>query len=151
MHTIDPILTLPNPDTKPDFYTGVPTKRLFAWVMDVIVVLIFALIVAVLTVGIGFFVFPFVFMVVGFLYRWITISGGSATWGMRMMAIELRESDGGRMSSGMALLHTLGYYISVGTAFLQPISILFMLLTSRKQGLSDMILGTAMINRPAQN
>ncbi len=66
-----------------------------------------------------------------------------------MMSIELREADGLRLSGGTALVHTLGYTVSVAMAPLQLISVIIMVAMGRGQGLTDLILGTAMINRPA--
>ncbi len=142
-------MTLPNPETAPAFYAGVPTKRLLAWVVDVILIGVLCVLVLPFTAFTGIFFFPFLMLFVGFFYRWFTIAGGSATWGMRLMAIELRDMDGLRLTSGMAFAHTAGYTISVITAPLQLISIVAMLLTPRGQGLSDMVLGTTAINKPA--
>jgi uncharacterized RDD family membrane protein YckC len=62
----------------------------------------------------------------------------------------LREQDGLRLSGGTALLHTIGYTVSVAMAPLQLISVILMIVSGRGQGLSDMILGTAAINRPVR-
>jgi uncharacterized RDD family membrane protein YckC len=85
---------------------------------------------------------------VGFTYRWFTIAGRSATWGMRLMGIELRDHTGARLNGTLALVHTLGYTVSVAAMPLQFISMGMMALTPRGQGLSDTMLGTAAINRP---
>lgn len=97
----------------------------------------------------GIFLLPVMMTVFGFFYRWVTLSGGSATWGMRMMAIEIRAADGARLTSRTALWHTIGYTICISTGMLQLVSIICMLVTDRKQGLPDMVLDTAAINRPA--
>jgi uncharacterized RDD family membrane protein YckC len=140
---------LPDPVTEAHFYAGVTAKRLIAWLFDAVFVAILCLIVLPFTAFTALFFFPLLWLVVGFLYRWATIAGGSATWGMRLMSIELRESDGLRLSGGTAFVHTLGYTVSVAMAPLQLISVLIMLALGRGQGLTDMLLGTAMINRPA--
>ena len=93
-------------------------------------------------------IFPFLMLVTGFFYRWATIAGGSSTWGMRMMAIELRDHQGLRLTGGDAFWHTMGYTLSVAIAPVQLISILLMLITGRGQGVTDHIMGTAAINRP---
>lgn len=138
---------LPDPRTSPEFYDGVLTKRVFAWIIDVILIGLIAAIAVPFTAFLGLLFFPFLMLVLGFVYRWFTIAGGSSTWGMRMMAIELREADGGKMSSNSALWHTIGYSVSVTVAPLQLVSMLMMLMTDRRQGLTDTIMGTAMINR----
>ncbi len=144
-----PQSALPDPDVQPAFYAGVPAKRALAWLVDVTLIAILCLLVLPFTVFTGIFFFPLMMLVVGFLYRWTTIANHSSTWGMRLMAIELRDIDGQRLTSGTALLHTTGYTISVVTAPLQLISIIAMMLTPKGQGLSDMVLGTTAINRPA--
>lgn len=140
---------LPDPMTEPQFYAGVSAKRLFAWVFDAVFIGILCLLVLPFTAFTAVFFFPLLWLVVGFLYRWATIANGSATWGMRLMSIELREADGLRLSGGTALVHTLGYTISVAVAPLQLISVIVMVALGRGQGLTDLLLGTAMINRPA--
>jgi uncharacterized RDD family membrane protein YckC len=140
---------LPDPVTRSEFYDGVPFKRLLAWVVDILLIFVLCLLVLPFTAFTGIFFFPALMLVTGFLYRWATLSSGSATWGMRLMALQIREADGLRLTSGTAFLHTLGYTISLAVAPLQVISILLMVLTPRKQGLTDHLLGTAAINRPA--
>ncbi len=89
---------------------------------------------------------PVYFIVVGFLYRWFTISGGSATWGMRLMAIELRDAYGRRLNGQQAFFHTLGYSVTMSTVVLQIASIVMMLISERGQSLTDMVMGTTALN-----
>ncbi|MBS1303564.1 RDD family protein [Loktanella sp. SALINAS62] len=140
---------LPDPDTMPEFYDGVPSRRALAWVVDVTVVFIFSLLLLPLTLFIALFFFPVMMMGVGFIYRWFTIASGSATWGMRLFNIELRDAQGARLSSGAALAHTAGYALSVITFPLQLVSIGAMAITPKRQGLTDFVMGTTAINRPA--
>ncbi|WP_377506256.1 RDD family protein [Octadecabacter sp. R77987] len=144
-----PTTALPDPQRYPEFYASVNRKRLVAWIADVTLVVILALIATPFTAFTAVFYFPFLMFVIGFLYRWSTLASGSATWGMRLMAIELREDDGLRLSGQTAMLHTLGYYVSMAMAPLQLVSIILMAVNPRKQGLSDAVLGTAMLNRMA--
>ncbi|MCL3882475.1 RDD family protein [Marivita sp. GX14005] len=140
---------LPDPVLQPEFYDSVLFKRALAWVVDVAVIVILLVPVVVLTAFIGLFFLPFLYLVVGFLYRTATLANGSATWGMRLMAIELRDAQGQRLDTVQALLHVSGYLLSISVFPLQLVSIAMMLLTERRQGLTDMLLGTAMINRRA--
>tara|TARA_R110002167_G_C12706454_1_gene654746 strand:- start:23324 stop:23770 length:447 start_codon:yes stop_codon:yes gene_type:complete len=140
-------LGLPDPVTKPDFYDGILFKRAAAWVIDVVLIVLLGLLVLPFTAFTGVFFFPVLILVVGFVYRWFTLSGNSATWGIRMMGMELRDRDGLRLQSGTALAHTFGYTVSVAMAPLQLISILMMICSARKQGLTDHLLGTAALNR----
>lgn len=144
----EPMTHLPDPDRQAAFYDGVTIKRGLAWVVDVIAIAAIALPIALLTI-VGLFVIPLIFLTVGFLYRWMTIARGSATPGMRLMSIELRNAWGERLDGTQALLHTLGYYITVSTFLLQVVSIGFMATSERGQGLTDMVLGTVALNRRA--
>lgn len=139
---------LPDPAFKPEFYENVQSKRLLAWVIDTGIIFGLTLLASLATFGLGFFIFVLLAYVIGFVYRWMTLSGGSATWGMSLMAIELRESDGSPLKSSTALWHTLGYFISFSAAIVQLASIVMMLASRTGQGLPDMVLGTTMINRP---
>ncbi|RYH03347.1 RDD family protein [Salipiger sp. IMCC34102] len=140
---------LPDPETLPQFYDGVPTRRALAWLVDIGVIFLMSLLLLPLTLFTALFFFPLLMAGVGFLYRWFTLSSGSATWGMRMFNIELREADGARFSSTTALVHTAGYALSLVTFPAQLISIGMMAVTPRRQGLTDMVLGSTAINRPA--
>ena len=138
---------LPDPDHQPDFYRSVTTKRFFAWVFDTVVIILLSLIAVVFTAFIGAFFFAALYLLVGFVYRTVTIASGSATWGMRFVGIELRDARGARLDGSLALAHTLGYTVSMAFPVLQVISILMMILGSRGQGLTDAVLGTVALNR----
>lgn len=141
--------TLPDPDAQPEFYDAIPTKRFLAWLVDSLLIGVFCVLALILTLGIGFFFLPLLMLTVGFCYRAATLAGGSATWGMALMAVEIRRHDGARLDPLTALLHTLGYTVSMAFVFPQVISVLMMLLGARAQGLTDLVLGTAAINRRA--
>ncbi|WP_136635400.1 RDD family protein [Pseudooceanicola onchidii] len=141
--------SLPDPYHQPEFYADVPVKRLLAWVVDAVLIGLLVAVIIPFTAFIGLFFLPVLFLILGFLYRWTTIANGSATWGMRLMAIELRDGYGRRLDAGMAFMHTLGYTISLAFPILQVISIGLMLTGARKQGLTDNVFGTVAINRRA--
>jgi uncharacterized RDD family membrane protein YckC len=83
---------------------------------------------------------------VGFIYRWIGLTRHSATVGMRLMSVEFRKADGEDFDSSTAFLHTAGYYASVAVFPAQLVSIVMMLMSERRQGLTDTVLGTALLN-----
>lgn len=143
---------LPDPEANRQFYDGVPGRRLAAWFIDLIVILTIgvpiALVFGLATLGLGFALFPLIVAGVGFFYRTGTISGGSATWGMRAMGIELRRHDGTRFDFVTALLHTALYTGSFAVIVLQLVSCVSMAATRYGQGLPDIILRTTAINRP---
>lgn len=140
---------LPDPQFNPDFYRDVTSKRFFAWIIDVIIISVLTIVISTVSI-IGLFFIPFIFLVVDFFYRALTISSGSATLGMRLMSIELRTYDGERLSPGMAAAHTFFYMVSFGIFIAQAASVFFMLTSPRGQGLVDRLLGVVAINRAAR-
>lgn len=138
---------LPDPDYQAEFYASIVPKRFIAWVVDSIIIVGLSVLVVVLTAFVGLFIWPLLYLVMGFIYRTATIANGSATLGMRFAGIELRDLSGNRLDAGQATLHTVGYTLSIAIPILQVISVIMMLTTARGQGLSDAILGTAMLNR----
>lgn len=143
MHLADPI-------TQPQFYRDVAGKRFMAWIVDTVLIGIVCLLILPFTAFLATFFLLGLYAVVGFMYRTITLATGSATWGMRLMAIEIRDNSGARLDLGQAFLHTLGYTISWAFAPLQLISIVLMATSNRGQGLSDIVLGTAALNKRAR-
>ncbi len=138
---------LPDPDTQSQFYEGVAIKRLMAWLVDTVLIVLVAIAILPFTAFTGLFFFPFLILVVGFVYRTLTLAGGSATWGMRLFAIEFRTMHGERFDIGTAFAHTLGYSISFAVFPAQAVSVILMLTTPRGQGLTDHVLGTVAMNR----
>lgn len=139
---------LPDPERQAGFYEGVTLKRAVAWIVDVVLIGLVTLVLSTVTL-IGLFFIPMIYLVIGFLYRWMTIAGGSATWGMRLMAIELRDASGRRLSSGLALMHVLAYTVAMSMVLVQIGSVVLMFVDERGRGLGDMLLGTVMLNRRA--
>jgi uncharacterized RDD family membrane protein YckC len=140
---------LPDPATLPAFYQGVTAKRGIAWVIDTVLIAIVAAAVLPLTLFTGIFFFPLMIIFAGFFYRWAMLRAASATFGMMLMAIEFRDHQGARLTPAAAFSHTLLFSISTAVPPLQLLSICAMILTPRGQGLTDHLLGTAAINRPA--
>ncbi len=137
----------PDPIRAPQFYASVPGKRLIAWIIDCAITIALTLVVIPFTAFVGLFFFPVLAMLIGFAYRTLTIAGSSATWGMRIMSIELRDARGERFDFSQALMHTLGYSVSIAFFLIQVVSMIMMAGSARGQGLTDMALGSVMINR----
>lgn len=140
---------LPDPVLEPRFYAGVTLKRGLAWVVDALITWGICLLLLPFTAFTALFWWPVLWLTVGFAYRWATLAGGSATLGMRLMAITIRDRDGQRLDPAVAFAHVLGYSISMAFLPLQIVSIGLMIALGRGQGLTDLALGTAAINRPA--
>jgi len=143
--------TLPDPEYQAEFYADVPVKRALAWGVDAILIALITALVVPFTLFLGLFFLPVLYMSISFLYRTVGLARHSATPGMRLMAIEFRDRTGARFDLGTAFLHTLGYTLTIGTLLPQLLSIGLMLTTARGQGLTDMVLGTVAINKPARS
>ncbi|MFW2587043.1 RDD family protein [Sagittula sp. SSi028] len=141
-----PVNHLPDPERQAAFYDGVTVKRGIAWLIDVVLIAIATAIVSAVTI-LGLFFIPMIYLMIGFLYRWVTIAGGSATWGMRVMAIELRNAHGERLGAGLAFMHVLAYSVAMSLMLVQIGSVILMFVDERGRGLGDMLLGTVMLNR----
>jgi uncharacterized RDD family membrane protein YckC len=144
-----------DPAVHPERYDGVRTRRSFAFLIDAAVVLflmlvatVVILILGVVTLGLGWLLFPAVWPLVAILYAVMTLGGpASATPGMRFMGIGIRTLRGERMNYGLALLHALGFWFSV--SILTPLILLVALFTERKQLLHDLVIGTVAIRSAA--
>lgn len=146
-HTADSMQ--PDPTRHAAFYDGVLSKRLLAWVLDLVLIALITALIVPFTAFTALFFLPGLFLVVGFAYRWMTLTGRSATWGMRLMNIEFLDRQGQRFDAATAMLHTLGYSLSMAFVLPQVASVVLMLISSRGQGLTDHVLGTVAINSPA--
>ncbi|WP_074257647.1 RDD family protein [Vannielia litorea] len=140
---------LPDPELNPEFYADTPAKRFFAWLVDGVLIFLVTLLVLPFTAFTGLFFYPLLWLVISFAYRTITLASGSATWGMRLMSVEMRTHRGARFGLGEAFVHTLIYSFAISTFFIQVISIVLMLTTARRQSLGDHLLGSVAINRAA--
>lgn len=140
---------LPDPQLKEEavYYEGVTFRRFIAWIIDSILIAILVMVLLPFTAFSAVFFLPVFWLVIGFAYRVLTLWGGSATWGMRMVGIELRAEDGTRFDLGLGFLHTLFYSISMAFFIVQVGSIICMLISPRGQGLHDLLLSTAAIKR----
>lgn len=143
-----------DPGAHPELYDGVRTRRIFAFLVDAVVVFllmivayIVILVLGIFTLGLGWLLLPAVWPLVAILYAVLTLGGpNSATPGMRFMGIEMRTLRGGRMDYALALLHALGFWFSV--AILTPLVLLVALFTARKQLLHDLVLGVIAVRAP---
>jgi len=142
-------MQLADPVTQPQFYRDVAAKRFMACVIDTTLIFLISALIVPFTAFIAAFFFLGLMAVVSFVYRVMTLASGSATWGMRLMAIEFRDATGARFDLSQAFLHTLGYTISWAVAPMQLISMVVMATSDRGQGLTDMVLGSAAMNRRA--
>ena len=142
--------TLPDPVFQSEFYADVPFKRALAWIVDSLLIGLATALIVPLTAFTALFFLPLLFLAISFVYRTATLSSGSATWGMRLMAIEFRDFRGDRFDLTTAFLHTLGYTLTISTFFPQLLSMALMAWGPRGQGLTDLVLGSVAINRASR-
>lgn len=139
---------LPDPEADAQFYDGVPAKRLIAFALDIALVWGATILLSLMTLGLGFFVFGALLIVIDFVYRAGSLAMWSATPGMRLMGIELRAAHGDRFGPAHAVAHTLMFYLVLAFVIAQLISVVMMAGTRFGRGLHDAPLGSVMINRP---
>src|SRR5579863_2310492 len=128
---------------------GVRSRRIFALCLDFLIVSIFAfllwLALLVATLGLSVFVLPPLFPLVAFFYNGFSVSSARmATPGMRMMDLQMRLIDGGRVPFLNAAVHAVLFYVS----WMFPVVFLVSLLMSDKRCLHDMLAGVIVVRRP---
>lgn len=142
-----------DPFTDVRLYDGVRTRRAFAFLIDAVVIAVLTfltsvavLLLGVFTLGLGWLLFPLLWPGVALVYSMFSLGGrNSATVGMRMMGLEMRQLDGSRITPVIAAIHAVLFYASV--SILTPFVLLVSLISDRKRLLHDLVLGTVVINR----
>jgi uncharacterized RDD family membrane protein YckC len=129
-------------------YDGVRSRRIFAFLLDYLIVGLllvpFAILVALLgllTFGLGWMLFGILGPAVALVYVWNTLGGANqATVGMRMMGIRLDRLDGRPVDGMLAIVHSVLFW--AGNVVLTPLVLLVSLFADRKRTLHDLLLGT---------
>ena len=132
-------------------YDGVRTKRVLAFFIDYAIVLALCVPVAILiffigifTLGLGFFLYPILFLLVAIPYIGLSMGGpNQATPGMRMMGIRLVRLDGRPVDFMLAVVHAVLFWAL--NAVLTPFILLATLVLDRKQTVHDWMLGTVVV------
>ncbi|MBU2487381.1 MAG: RDD family protein [Alphaproteobacteria bacterium] len=132
-------------------YDGVRTKRVLAFFIDYAIVLALCVPVAILiffigifTLGLGFFLYPILFLLVAIPYIGMSMGGpNQATPGMRMMGIRVARLDGRPVDFMLAVVHGVLFWAL--NAVLTPFILLATLVLDRKQTVHDWLLGTVVV------
>ncbi|WP_407174853.1 RDD family protein [Bradyrhizobium sp. STM 3562] len=152
-HAFDPYL-------EPELFRGVLTRRVFAFLIDVIVLaipvvlaVVFIALFGLITLGLGWALFWLVSpasVIWALVYYGATLGGPhSATIGMRVMDLELRTWYGASGYFLLGAMHAVLFWISI--SFLSPLVLLLGLLNARRRLLHDFVLGTVIINNSVRS
>jgi uncharacterized RDD family membrane protein YckC len=147
-HAFDPYL-------EPELFRGVLTRRVVAFIIDVIVLavpvilaVVFIAVFGLVTLGLGWALFWLVSpasVIWALVYYGATLGGPhSATIGMRVMDLELRTWYGAPGYFLLGAMHAVLFWISVSV--LSPFVLLVGLFNGRRRLLHDFVLGTVIIN-----
>jgi uncharacterized RDD family membrane protein YckC len=147
-HAYDPI-------AHPEFFEGVLTRRVLAWVVDIVIitipiilVCIFIFLFGIFTLGLGWLLFWLVSpasAIWAIVYYGMTMgSPASATYGMRAFDLEIRTWYGGPCYFLLGAVHAILFWISISA--LTPFIVLVGLFNERRRLLHDFLLGTVVIN-----
>jgi uncharacterized RDD family membrane protein YckC len=147
-HAFDPYL-------EPELFRGVLTRRVFAFIIDVILLsipvilaVLFIAVFGLVTLGLGWALFWLVSpasVIWALVYYGATLGGPhSATIGMRVMDLELRTWYGAPGYFLLGAMHAVLFWVSISV--LSPFVLLVGLFNGRRRLLHDFALGTVVIN-----
>ena len=130
-------------------FADVVPRRAVAWLIDSVLIAAITGALVPLTGFLALFFLGGLYLVVGFLYRFLGLARASGTLGMRLVGLTFRTGTGQPIDGLTAFLHTLFYTLSMAFVVPQVISVGLMVFSRAHQGLSDIVLGTALVNRSA--
>jgi uncharacterized RDD family membrane protein YckC len=144
-----------DPNFQPELFRGVLTRRIFAFLIDLVVLSVpvilgylFIAVFGLITLGLGWALFWLAWpasIVWAIVYYGASLGGPhSATVGMRVMDLELRTWYGAPGYFVLGATHAVLFWVSV--SFLTPLVLLVGLFNGRRRLLHDIILGTVVIN-----
>jgi uncharacterized RDD family membrane protein YckC len=152
-HAFDPLL-------QPELFRGVLTRRVIAFLIDLIVLsipvvlaILFIAVFGIVTLGLGWALFWLVSpasIIWALVYYGASLGGPhSATPGMRVMDLELRTWYGAPGYFVLGAMHGILFWISVSV--LSPLVLLVGLFNRRRRLLHDVVLGTVIINNSVRS
>ena len=144
-----------DPDLNPELFEGVLSRRVVAFLIDVVVIsapvmlaAIFLFVFTIVTLGLGAIFFWLLWpgsVIWALVYFGLTLGGPrSATIGMRTMDLEMRTWYGTPAYFVLGAVHALAYWFTV--SFFTPFILLVPFFNRRKRLLHDILLGTVIIN-----
>lgn len=144
-----------DPATHPEYFEGVLPRRIVAFLIDVVVIVVpvvlaalFIFVFGIVTLGLGWMLFWILSpasVVWALIYYGLSFgSPRSATIGMRMMNLQMRTWYGSPAYFVLGAVHAILFWVSVSA--LTPLILLVALFNSRGRLLHDIVLGTVVIN-----
>jgi uncharacterized RDD family membrane protein YckC len=132
-------------------YSGVLSRRVFAFIIDYVLVALLwipaavvVFFIGVLTLGLGFMLYPVLFLLVAAVYFGLSLGGPSqATPGMKAMGIAMVRVDGQKIDFMTAMVHLVLFWII--NSVLTPLILLVGLFTDRSRLVHDLLIGTAAV------
>src|SRR3954465_6623518 len=149
-----PVWQAPEPDAgpAPGLSFASPGSRLIAYILDGVIQFLIVAVLAILAIALGaiFFVpgvIPAIAIIVVslgyFPYFW---ARDGQTPGMNAMKIKVvRDSDGGPLTAGSAILRAIGLWVAISVFY---IGVIWIFVDKRKRGWQDLIGGTVVIDVP---
>jgi uncharacterized RDD family membrane protein YckC len=144
-----------DPQSNPELFESVLARRVVAFIIDLIIIVlplviaaIFIFFLGLITFGLGWALFwllsPASVIWALFYYGMTLGSPASATIGMRSMDLELRTWYGAPCYFVLGAVHAVVYWISISV--LSPVILLVGFFNARQRLLHDMLVGTVVIN-----
>jgi uncharacterized RDD family membrane protein YckC len=148
-----------DPAARPELFEGVLSRRVVAFIIDLIVLAvpllgaaIFILVFGLITFGLGWVLFWLLSpasVIWALAYYGLTLgSPASATIGMRAMDLEMRTWYGAPAYFVLGAVHAIVFWISVSV--LTPFILVVGFFNARRRLLHDMLVGTVIINNAAR-
>jgi uncharacterized RDD family membrane protein YckC len=144
-----------DPATQPELFDGVLARRVVAFAIDFIVIAVpvalaamFIFAFGIITLGLGFALYwllPSATVIWAIVYFGVTLGGPhSATFGMRVVDLEMRTWYGAPAYFVLGAVHAVAYWFTV--SFFTPFVLLVAFFNERRRLLHDIVLGTVIIN-----
>jgi uncharacterized RDD family membrane protein YckC len=140
------------PGPAPGIAFASPGARLVAYIVDIIITFVVVVLLSIVGIALAVivpilaivpFIAVFLVSLLYFPYFW---QKSGQTPGMSMMKIKVvRDSDGGPITWGPAILRLIGYWVS---ALVFYIGYIWIFIDKRRRGWQDLIAGTVVIDAP---
>lgn len=132
-------------------YSGTLMRRTLAFCVDYILIAVLIIpaagilfLLGIPTLGLAWFLFPVLGLIVAALYFGLSVGGVSqASPGMRMMGLALVRIDGVKIDFWTAIVHLILFWVL--NSVLTPLILLAGLFTDRSRLVHDLLIGTAAV------